>query len=323
MSLSVGAVVIGRNEGERLKRCLTTLQPQVGRLVYVDSGSTDGSVGFAESMGVEVVTLDTSVPFTAARARNAGFAALKAGGIPELVQFVDGDCGVFDDWVAKARAEMELHPDLGIVTGWRAEIFRDASVYNQMADLEWHRPAGPITACGGDMMVRVKAFDDVGGFDPVVIAAEDDEFCLRVGKAGWRLERLPEDMTLHDMAMTRFSEWWTRSVRNGHGFAQVGAMHPPHLRREQIRAVVYGGVLPVLGVLGLLGVPWLLPGTIAAYGLSYLRTALGLKRQGLPGREPWVHAVFLTLSKVPNLIGMVQYHRRVRQGAAMQIIEYK
>ena len=69
---SVGAVAIGKNEGERLRICLQSLAKQVSRLVYVDSGSSDGSVELARSVEAVVVELDPRIPFTAARARNAG-----------------------------------------------------------------------------------------------------------------------------------------------------------------------------------------------------------------------------------------------------------
>ena len=52
---TVDAVVIGRNEGARLLACLAALQGRVRRLVYVDSGSTDGSVAVATAAGAEVV----------------------------------------------------------------------------------------------------------------------------------------------------------------------------------------------------------------------------------------------------------------------------
>ncbi|MGB0911952.1 MAG: glycosyltransferase, partial [Phaeobacter italicus] len=51
----VGAVVIGRNEGQRLIDCLTSMRGQVARIVYVDSGSTDGSQDAATALGAEVV----------------------------------------------------------------------------------------------------------------------------------------------------------------------------------------------------------------------------------------------------------------------------
>lgn len=324
MTGSVAAVAIGRNEGERLIRCLTTLRDQLERIVYVDSGSTDGSVQAARDLGVEVVELDLSAPFTAARARNAGFEALKAQGLPDFVQFVDGDCGVEPGWIAAALAAFAEQDGLGIVTGWRSEIHPGASIYNALADFEWHRPAGEIAACGGDMMVRSDVFDAVGGFDPTVIAAEDDEFCTRVRKAGHRIIRLPLPMTRHDAAMTRFSQWWQRAVRSGHGFAQVGDLHPDYFVTERRRVIAFGAVLPAVALAGLIAcLPAVPVAVLALYVLSYLRTVRGLRREGL-GRPMALHqSVFLTLSKFPNLIGMIRYRLRKWRGSAMRIIEYK
>ncbi|MDQ7777631.1 glycosyltransferase [Paracoccus aminovorans] len=316
---TLGAVAIGRNEGDRLKACLRSLVPLCDRVVYVDSGSRDDSVAFARSLGVAVVELDTTMPFTAARARNAGAEALLAGGALDLVQFVDGDCRVEAGWLDAGVAAMQADPQLGIVTGWRGEIHPTATVYNQMCEVDWRRPAGPIVACGGDMMVRVAAFRQVGGFDPTVIAAEDDEFCLRIGKAGWTLERLPVQMTWHDAAMTRFGQWWQRTIRNGHGFAQVGAMHPPYFKREKLRVWIYGLALPLLFLLGLFTSPWLSAAVLALYALSFWKTW-----RGLSGKPMALHqAALLTLAKLPNLFGMWTYHRRRRKGDAMRIIEYK
>ena len=316
---TLGAVVIGRNEGDRLKACLHSLVPLCARVVYVDSGSGDDSVAFARSLGVTVVELDTSTPFTAARARNAGFEALLAGGELDLVQFVDGDCKVQPGWLEAGAAALAANPDLGLVTGWRSEIHPLASVYNQMCQVEWRRPAGPITACGGDMMVRIKGFRQIGGFDPTVIAAEDDEFCLRLARAGWKLERLPVEMTLHDAAMTRFGQWWRRAMRAGHGFAQVGRMHPPHFRRERLRVWAYGLVLPLLFLLGLFTSGWISLAVLALYALSWWKTWRGLSGQPMAAKQ----AALLTLAKIPNLLGMLTYHQRRRKGEDMRIIEYK
>ena len=74
----IGVVAIGRNEGKRLIGCIESLKFVTGNIVYVDSGSTDGSVAAAEQSGAVVVALDLTQPFTAARARNEGFAAIKA-----------------------------------------------------------------------------------------------------------------------------------------------------------------------------------------------------------------------------------------------------
>lgn len=332
MSTSIAVVVIGRNEGERLKRCLASVQAQVARIVYVDSGSSDDSVAHARSLGIDVVELDTSVPFTAARGRNAGFMALHSSGqMPDFVQFIDGDCLLAPNWISAALAHVSDRPELGIVTGWRSEIDRNRSVYNAMCDFEWHRPAGPIEACGGDMMVRAPAFHALKGFNPQVIAAEDDEFCARLRKSGLRIERLPLSMTRHDAAMTRFSEWWRRSVRSGHGFGQVGDLHPDHFRPERRRVWLYGLILPLVFLTGLtltllgkvLAGTVLMVAVLAGYKLSWLRTVQGLVRSGLPLREAMHHGLYLSLSKFPNLIGMLTYLARRWQRRDMNIIEYK
>ncbi len=320
----VDVVLIGRNEGQRLVNALNATVGQARRVVYVDSGSTDGSIEAAKLAGAEVVQLDLSIPFTAARARNAGFEALDSSGpTPELVQFVDGDCALVDGYIDQARQHLLADDGLALVTGWRGEIDRDGSVYNQLCDFEWRRPAGPMLACGGDMLVRAKAFRQVGGFDPTVIAAEDDEFCTRLRKAGWRLERIPSEMTRHDAAMMQFSQWWQRAVRTGHGFAQVGFLHPDYFVIERRRVWIFALVVPVLALILALISPFLGLLPLGMYPMSFWRTLKGLKAEGLPKREARNHAALIVLSKFPNLIGMIIFHwRRLRQ-AQMRIIEYK
>jgi len=318
--MNLAVVLIGRNEGARLEASLASLKGQ--RVVYVDSGSSDGSVAAARGAGAKIVELDPDHPFTAARARHAGFLAL-GDDPPEAVQFVDGDCTVEPGWIAAGLAALRDDPGLGLVTGWRAEIHPESSVYNALCDHEWHRPAGDITACGGDMMVRCRAYTEAGGFNPQVIAAEDDELCQRLRKAGWTLRRIPRPMTRHDAAMTRFGQWWRRAVRSGHGFAQVGELHPGYFARERARAWIYGLVLPLLALCGILVLPLLLSVVVALYLLSYAKAVQGLYGEGMAMRNALHHGVFLTLSKFPNLIGMMTYHARKRRGAAMRIIEYK
>jgi GT2 family glycosyltransferase len=322
--MRVDVVLIGRNEGERLVLSLASVAPQARRVVYVDSGSTDDSVANARKAGAEVVILDMSHPFTAARARNAGFDALMAhDDPPEIVQFLDGDCIMSTGWLDAASTVMRNTPDLGLVTGLQAELRRDITVYNQLSDFEWKRPTGEIDACSGNMMVRVTAFLAVGGFNPEIIAAEDDEICTRLRKGGWRLIRIAENMALHDGGVLHFSQWWKRAQRTGHGFAQVGHLHPEYFLRERQRGWVYGLILPLVALFGALLSPWVPLLVLGIYALSYLKTMRGLQTAGLPANEAMRHAGFLTLSKFPNLIGMVRYHWRRLNHLQMLIIEYK
>ena len=321
----VDLILIGRNEGARLERCLASAQGQARRVVYVDSGSTDGSISAAEAAGAEVVHLDRDRPFTAARARHAGFEHLeRSGGAADYLQFIDGDCAIAPGWITAGLAALGEDDSLGLVTGWRSEIAPEASVFNAMAEVEWHRPAGEIMACGGDMMVRTKAYRAVGGLNASVIAAEDDELCCRLRKAGWRLLRLPRAMTRHDAAMLHVAQWWHRAVRTGHGFAQVGHLHPNYFVRERRRVWAWGLIAPALALIGLFAAPWLTALVGLAYLASWLRTARGLARhEGLARHAALHQAAYLTLSKGPNFLGMIRFHLRRWMGRDMSIIEYK
>lgn len=309
----VDAVVIGRNEGARLVTCLASLRGRVRRLIYVDSGSTDGSVAAARAAGAEVVALDLRLPFTAARARNAGLAML-AEDPPDFVQVVDGDCAVQPGWIKAALAGFAAHPAAVVLCGRRRERFPKASVYNAMADREWDRPIGPALACGGDALMRFMAVQAVGGYDPTLIAGEEPDLCLRLRAAGGEIWRIDAEMTLHDAAMTKLSQWWKRSVRAGHAFAEGAARHGfPHWGRETSRALVWGAALP-LAILAL-GVihpaAWLL---VLAYPAQMVRLAR---------REGWAWAAFTVLGKFAEARGAIGFYLMWLRGKRAGLIEYK
>jgi Glycosyl transferase family group 2 len=234
------------------------------------------------------------------------------------------------DCAANVAAAKAIQPgstaqsDMGIVTGWRTEIHPNRNVYHAMAEVEWHRPAGEIRSCGGDMMVRTTAFQATGGFNPRIICAEDEEFCLRMQDHGLRVHRLPQIMTRHDADTNLFGQWWRRTVRAGHGFAEVGGMQPTHYLAERRRVWVYGGVFPVVLVAGLVTGRWLLVGVaMAAYLFNWWRSMQGLRHNGQTTGQAAHQAVFLTLSKIANMQGMLTYYLRRWRGVDMQIIEYK
>jgi len=315
----VTAIAIGRNEGERLVRCLRSLLPQVGRVVYVDSGSTDGSAGRAAELGAEVVQLDMTTPFTAARARNAGLAE---AGEAEFVQFVDGDCEVEAGWIATGLAALAAEPRLGIVAGRRRELRPEVSVYNRLCDAEWNTPIGPARAVGGDMLVRGDALRQIGGFDPGLIAGEEPEMCLRMARAGWGIRRLDTPMTIHDAAMTRHAQWARRSRRAGHAFAEVSWRYRDgeerFWQRETRRAILWAILLPLLILLGALLTPWawLL---LLAYPLQVARMAL---RDPQP-TDRWPRAFYTMLGKFPEARGVLEFHIRRLIGRRSGLIEYK
>ena len=319
----IGAVIIGRNEGARLVACLASIPPEVARVVYVDSGSTDGSVAAAQAAGAHVVALDIDRPFTAARARNAGFAALQEGGAVDLVQFVDGDCTLQPGWIDTAAAFLRDNPEAAVVCGRRREQFPDASLWNRLCDREWNTPVGRALACGGDAMMRADAFAATGGFDSTLIAGEEPELCVRLRAAGWEIWRIDAEMALHDAAMTRFSQWWQRTRRGGHAAAEGAAMHGHSPERHGVaqtrRALTWGLGLPAVAGLGAILTPW--AGLVLlAWPAQMARLAL---REGAGRRDSWEWAFFVTLGKIPEALGVLEYHLRRRTGRRRGLIEYK
>lgn len=321
---SIAAIAIGRNEGARLAACLESLKAQVARVVYVDSGSSDGSPDLARALGVEVVELDPAQPFSAARARNEGVEALRAGDLPDLIQFIDGDCTLVPGWIEAGAAALAADPALALVTGWRTEENPRANAFHAMAEIEWHQPPGLIDASGGDMLVRSAVFDEVGGFDPRIVASEDEEFTLRLRKAGHSARRLPVPMTRHDMAMTRLGQWWRRHVRSGQGFAEVGGMHRPHFARERLRAMLWGGFLPAALIVSVaLRFWWDVALVLLLYAANLWRQWSWLKRDGLPPPLALRVGALFVLAKLPQFLGMMRFRLRGGRRAAPRIIEYR
>jgi GT2 family glycosyltransferase len=325
----LGVVIIGRNEGDRLRRALASVAGEALRVVYVDSHSTDGSVDLARLMNADVVELDPDTPFTAALARNAGFERLVqiAPGI-RWVQFVDGDCELVGGWLEQARIQLQERPEVAAVCGRLRERFPERSVYNHLADLEWQSPAGEVKACGGIAMFRVSVFQAVEGFDPTVIAAEDDELCLRMRQEGWSILRIDAEMALHDMAMTRFQQWWKRCVRTGHAYAEGSAMHgrtPERHFVRQARSVAFWGILIPLAVV-LLAWPTrgLSLALLAGYLLLYHRTRrFYAVQRDWPPPDARLYAAWIVLAKFPQAVGLVRYWLGKLTGKRSRVIEHR
>jgi glycosyltransferase involved in cell wall biosynthesis len=320
----LGVVVIGRNEGARLVRCLASTICHSETCVYVDSGSTDGSIEVARAMGAEVVQLDMRKPFNAGRARNAGFARLGELGRMDLVQFVDGDCELVPGWLERASAFLRSRPDVVATAGRRRERFPDATVFNRLCDIEWDTPVGDVKAIGGDALFRVAALRAAGGFRDDLIAGEEPELCVRLRAAGGRVWRLDEEMTLHDAAMTRWSQWWSRNVRSGHAFAEGAHLHgrspERHFAAETRRALLWGAALPMAILALALASPWFLALALV-YPLQWLRIGRRFARARTP--IAWRYAAFLVLARFPEAWGVLKFSAGRLSGHRSGLIEYK
>ncbi|MEM7619273.1 MAG: glycosyltransferase [Pseudomonadota bacterium] len=320
----IGAVVIGRNEGERLRACLETVKDQIQSVVYVDSGSTDGSVELAYDLDIEVVRLDTSIPFTAARARNQGFYQLMAQ-YPHIryVQFIDGDCELCSSWVETSLGYLKQTPDVAAVCGRRYELYPDQSVYNKLCDMEWNTPIGKTKACGGDVMIRVSALQDVNGYNDALIAGEEPELCVRLREKNYNILRIDADMTLHDANMMHFEQWWKRSVRAGHAYAQVSCLHKASKKgiwkTQTRRALIWGLLLPMM-ILGAIAYNPVFSLALLIYPLQICRLAMA---KGMMRKTSWLSATYLVIGKFAEAQGILKYYLRKMRREQPMLIEYK
>lgn len=332
---AVASIVIGRNEGERLRNCLRSI-PSGVTTVYVDSGSTDGSVEFARCMAVEVVELDMSQGFTAARARNAGLERLKELKARfDYVQMIDGDCILDAGWLPKAVAALEGESRLAVVFGRRRERFPERSVYNRMCDDEWNVPIGLANACGGDALFRAAPLLKAGGYDPTLIAGEEPDLCLRLRAAEWQIRRIDAEMTLHDAAIDRFSQWWTRTKRAGHAYAEHLWRHransDPVWRRQVMSIALWGFALPLAALILLaLGIAftiapaiWLGLAIAALYPVQWVRIFLRKRNRGASSSFSAKYAALILVGKFAEFAGVLTFIANLGRKRRSTLIEYK
>ncbi|KJV06252.1 glycosyl transferase [Methylocucumis oryzae] len=323
---NTGAVVIGRNEGERLQICLRSLITKLDKVVYVDSGSTDTSVDFAKGLGLHVIELDLSTPFTAARARNEGFKFITTQ-YPKLlfVQFIDGDCELVSSWLNIATHFLYEHPNYAVVCGRRQERYPERSIYNQLCDMEWDTLIGDADACGGDALIRVSSFSDAGGYNNLLIAGEEPELCFRLRQLGWKIYRLDQNMTLHDAAMNHFRQWWMRSVRSGHAFAESMSIYgdkEKYLFKETRSIFFWAGLLPILIIiLSLFNTSFMM--LFVAYPLQIGRMFLRNDKKYESYNLRFYYSFFVLLARFPQIVGAIKFYCSTINRNQSSIIEYK
>ncbi|MFT5082505.1 MAG: glycosyltransferase involved in cell wall biosynthesis [Lentisphaeria bacterium] len=328
----IGVVVIGRNEGDRLVRCLQSLRDQLPDntpIVYVDSGSNDNSIANAKALEVHTIALDMSIPFTAARSRNTGFDYLQKE-FPEMkyVQFLDGDCELVSGWMEKAIGHLSNNNRSAVVCGRRRERFPDSSPYNLMADMEWNTPVGDTGACGGDALIRVAALAEISGFNPRLICGEEPDMCFRLRSKGWKIFRLDAEMTLHDAAIFKFSQFWKRSLRGGwfvgEGCSMYGKTDERYLVKENRSGLLWGLIIPLLSLLLVWPSQGLSLFAFAGYPLLAWRV-YQYRRSAFEddSRSATIYAFLVAVSKFPQAVGQLQFAISQLRGKQATLIEYK
>jgi len=313
--MRVAIVVIGRNEQSTLAQSLSSCSNIT--TCYVDSGSTDNSLELSK----EYVSLSCEIlsPFSAAKARNKGVEFLKEK-YPSLeyVQFVDADCILDSDWLNVALFYLSINEDVAVLCGARKERFPEESIFNKLCNQEWNPVFGEILSCGGDALVRLSAFDEVGGFDPALTAGEEPEMCFRLRKKDWKIFRLHQPMTIHDANIKTFFHYAKRVQRSGYAYTCGFLKHlgTYYNLRPVLRIIFWGIFLPIAAVFS--KCKFIL---VLLYTLQFVR--LFFKSEFKETKIKLYQAFFLSFGKVFEAIGMLKalYNYYLRKKPVL--IEYK
>jgi glycosyltransferase involved in cell wall biosynthesis len=328
----IGIVVIGRNEGNRLKICLNSVLKYGSNIVYVDSGSEDGSIKLARELDVRVVELDLSTPFCAARARNTGVRVLNSLEAEiKYVQFVDGDCEVDEQWMESARLFLETHDDVAVVSGRLRERHPEKSVYNLLCDVEWNAPVGEAISCGGLAMMRLDVFNSLGGYKDDITAGEEPELCMRIRNKGFKIWRLENEMALHDSAMFHFSQWWNRNRRTGYGAMDLTIRFShPNFKRIILRVLswtLWALMVLLFSTLSLLDekvsfniIVYFL---LALWPINLLRVVFKTWRAGKSIKFSFIYAWYMAIGILPQALGIASYISDKFHQRQLRLIEHK
>jgi glycosyltransferase involved in cell wall biosynthesis len=335
-------VIIGRNEGERLEHCIRSVQTmnnpfQDIEIIYVDSNSTDDSLARAQALGAQTLEVHPERP-AAAIGRNAGWRAAKA----PFILFLDGDTLLHPDFVKVAWQQLTSDAKIAIVWGHRRERFPQSSIYQRVLDLEWIYPPGISRFCGGDALMRRQVLEEVDGYNPLLIAGEEPEMCQRIRAKGYVIWHIDQPMTLHDLAIKHWAQYWKRATRAGHAFAEIS-----NLLRQSSHASIYqettGEILWqrearknlrhatalmslfLLGIISSVVMSSFIPLGVAilVFVLLSLRTAWKARWKS----DNWITLVLYGLHSqfqhLPIALGQLSYYYHLWRGKRRRLIEYK
>jgi cellulose synthase/poly-beta-1,6-N-acetylglucosamine synthase-like glycosyltransferase len=330
-SVVLSIVVIGRNEGTRLARCFASIEamrsPGPTELIYVDSGSSDGSSAVAAACGATVIALFSAYP-TAAAGRNAGWRIAHA----PIVMFLDGDTILHPDFLVDSLNEFARDSRVAVVFGNRREIDPGSSLFNRVLDLDWISPQShESTHCGGDAMVRKHVLEEVNGFDDSLIAGEEPDMCRRIRGRGYLIVHVNRPMTGHELAINGFRQYWRRAVRSGYAYAEIAHRYRntpiPFWYKESCRNLLHSGILLAILMAGsalALILRSLMPLGIAVLLMIVLsiRTAFRSRWKSSNPVTLVLYGLHSHLQKIPISVGQVRFWRDRWKGRRPVLIEY-
>ena len=296
MNPVVSIVIIGKDEAATLAASILSARQALaesglsGEILYVDSGSLDGSRRIACEMDVPVMVIPRDRA-NAARARNAGLARARG----TWVHFLDGDMELLPGWLGAAVARAQACT-LDGVGGTVVEAMEGASAWSRAFGYDWNARGPRAGEIGGAGLWRRAALSAVRGFDEALDVGEDPDLCRRIEEQGYRIERLDLPMATHRLGLESFGAWWRRARAVGRSTMIVSRRH------GDVLLLARRFVLPLVA-LAILSIPALWPLTPVFAGLWYARRVWLDQRDGIPAGDAFLHALHVYAVRAPQLLG--------------------
>ncbi|MCK5876317.1 MAG: glycosyltransferase [Candidatus Marithrix sp.] len=332
----ISVVIIGRNEGQRLVDCIKSVQStkDFNEIIYVDSNSVDDSPKQATELGTKVIVINPERP-TAAIGRNTGWRATTN----PLILFMDGDTILNRNFLKVALPVFD-DPKVAAVCGHYRELYPKASIYQRVLDLDWMVPTGVVSSCGGIMLIRKNVLEKVDGYNAKLIAGEEPEMCQRIRAAGYIIRRIDQPMILHDLAIKSWSQYWQRSVRTGHAYAEISNLLKvsslANFYKEKAGGILWqheanknfinGGVWTTSFIFGLLTTVFSWLPLLLVTGLFFtlsLRTSWKNSWKSKDKFSIFLYGLHSQFQHIPIMVGQLSYYYNRWRGRQRRLIEYK
>ncbi len=242
----ISVVVCAYNEEQWIEECLThatTMQYPDFEVLLMDDGSTDRTVEIANAIPGTIVH---ELPHAGLSvARNEGYR--RASG--EVVAYLDADAYPSQEWLYYLALAYD-GPTVGGVGGPNIPPSSDGAGARVVA----RAPGGPVHVLmaddraehipGCNMSFYRKVLTEVGGCDPVYMAAGDDvDLCWRILDRGWDIGFHPAALVWHHRR-TGLKTYLKQQRGYGRAEALVEARHPDRFTptgSARWRGNIYGG----------------------------------------------------------------------------------
>lgn len=191
----VSILIPVKNEEEHIAKCLTSLIAQdypkhKYEIIVADNCSTDDTQSIIKSFPVHYI----QTPLRRIGAvRN--YLASKAQG--DIFAYIDGDCTVNESWLSGTVALMASDKAIGAVGGYIRGPKTDNWIISGWALAENEVEKKVTILATGSFFINKKLFEEIGGFNDQITAAEDTDISKRIHDAGYHLIKSPSASIVH------------------------------------------------------------------------------------------------------------------------------